>query len=116
MTGVTLVPGTNTIRAYAVDAGGNRSLTNSVVMTYTKPSALVANRGTPATIAKSAVTPNPPLQFGSISVADAVVVIESSTDLVHWTAIQTNTMVGEEITVTVPMSQLPSQFIRARTQ
>jgi subtilisin family serine protease len=126
--GVTLVPGTNTIRAYAVDAGGNRSLTNNVVMTCTKPSALVANRGTPSTIAKSAVTPNPPLQFGSISVsadvrqvkltgpADAVVVIESSPDLVHWTAIQTNTMVGEEITVTVPMSQLPSQFVRARTQ
>jgi hypothetical protein len=31
---VTLVPGTNTVRAYAMDATGNRSLTNSVSLRY----------------------------------------------------------------------------------
>ena len=38
---VTLVPGTNTLRAYAVDAAGNCSLTNTVVLTYVKLFTLV---------------------------------------------------------------------------
>jgi subtilisin family serine protease len=118
----TLVSGNNTIRAYAVDAGGNRSATNSVVMSYLPPTGLVAKPG---------VAPNPPLQFelanAGLSVvngtwlvkvigpADAVVVIESSPDMVNWTPIQTNTMAGDGIIVTVPINPQPSQFIRAHT-
>ena len=49
---VTLLPGTNTVRAYAVDATGNRSLTNAVSFIYA-----VSNRLTLIVTGKGTVSP-----------------------------------------------------------
>ncbi|MCX6916672.1 MAG: Ig-like domain-containing protein, partial [Verrucomicrobia bacterium] len=50
---VALVPGTNTVRAYAVDGTGNRSLTNSVSFVY-----VLSDRLQVRTIGQGTLTPN----------------------------------------------------------
>ena len=53
MAEITLTPGTNTLRAYIIDATGNSSLTNTVTIFYVvRSSLLVAING------KGTVTPN----------------------------------------------------------
>jgi uncharacterized repeat protein (TIGR02543 family) len=47
---VTLFPGTNTVRAYAVDAAGNKSLTNSVNLVYVISDRLVVQATEPCTL------------------------------------------------------------------
>jgi hypothetical protein len=44
----------------------------------------------------------------------AVVVVESSPDLVNWLPIQTNTVSAEGLSLSMPMNQKPGQFFRAR--
>ena len=115
-----LTPGTNTLRAYATDAAGNQSLTNSQKLIYLPP---------PAEQVAAAV-PVVPLQFESgpenLTVIDgqlqlrlsgppgSEVVVESSPDLVHWLPIQTSTMPAEGLFLSVPVNDQPAQFFRAR--
>jgi hypothetical protein len=49
--------------------------------------------------------------------AGETVVVEASSDLQHWTAIQTNTVGGSTLSITEPVNPvLPGQFFRARVQ
>ena len=50
--GLTLIPGANTIRAYARDATGNSSLTSSVVYTYVVYGALTIQTNGPGTVTR----------------------------------------------------------------
>jgi len=50
---VALVPGTNTVRAYAVDGAGNRSVTNSVNFVYVVSGRLVVQATGPCTLSPS---------------------------------------------------------------
>jgi hypothetical protein len=123
---LTLSAGTNQFQAYAVDTSGNLSLTNTVKI-------VLSNPGVPAGLvaaAGSLVVPTQPLKFtsdqGGSKVANgllqlhltgptnAVVIIESSPDLIHWQAIQTNTLPAAWTSLGIPVSQQPAQFIRAR--
>ena len=118
---VTLIPGTNTIAAYAVDTSGNVSLTHTVKIIY-KPTA----------IGNAAISGNGSLKFDAINCAlklvagefhtklkgnfSGEVVIERSSDLTHWTPFSTNPVTTNGIDLNLPLSGQPMQFIRARTQ
>ncbi len=141
---VTLMPGANTLRAFAVDAVGNRSVTNSVIVNYVQ-----SGTNTLKTLAAKAVgnrsvsdsadltsetglasTPEIPLQFlcgkRDLAVtnkclqmrlsgpAGATVVVESSPDLVHWQPVHTNTVPAEGLPLSVPMNLEPARFFRTR--
>jgi hypothetical protein len=54
--------------------------------------------------------PKIPLQFQ----CGAVVVVESSPDLVHWLPIQTNTVSVEGLSLSAPMNGQPAHFFRTR--
>jgi len=47
---------------------------------------------------------------------NAVAVIESSPDLIHWQPIQTNTLPATGTSFSLPVDQQPAKFIRARLQ
>lgn len=48
--------------------------------------------------------------------AGVAVVIERSSDLLHWRPVQTNTVPAEGLRLTMPVDQSPRQFFRARLQ
>ena len=78
----------------------------------------------------ASVAPVIPLQFeggtGNLAVINgnlqlrlsgpsgAEVVVESSSDLLHWAPIQTNTVPVEGLFLSVPANEPPAQFFRAR--
>jgi hypothetical protein len=53
------------------------------------------------------------LQIQVSGCAGKAVVIESSSDLIFWHSIQTNTVTTEVISINVPINDTPTQFYRA---
>ncbi len=120
---VLLVPGLNTVETYAVDASGNTSPTNTVMVTYLQ--SLLAN------VTAGNAPPTPPATplilagdggmgfsanrfgFNFNGPKDRVVVVEVSPDLVSWQPLQTNTLAGLPIRFTdVQGTNYPCRFYR----
>jgi len=81
---VILKSGTNTVQAYAVDTSGNTSPTNSNTVN------LVVPPGAPATL-DSAAYANGQYAFVVSGASGYKYMVQSSTDLVNWVSLQTNT-------------------------
>ncbi len=95
---------------------------------YTVPALPAMAAASPALNLRS--ISDPPLQFdcgqenlrlanGSIQMRltgppGAVVVVETSTNMLHWVSLQTNSLPAEGLSVTAPSDQQPRQFFRAR--
>src|SRR5208282_5987837 len=69
-TNITLIPGTNTLRAYAVDSSGNISQTNTVNLVYVLSAALTVN-----TTGNGTVSPNYNLALLQIGVTYSMTAI-----------------------------------------
>jgi formylglycine-generating enzyme required for sulfatase activity len=106
---VTLTPGTNSISAYAIDTSGNLSTTNSVKVIYVSSAKVVVSL-------ESRVVSKGSLQMQLSGPEGTTVVLESSTDLINWSPVQTNTVSSGGLSVSQPMNQSPVQFFRVRPQ
>ena len=79
-----LKPGTNTVRAYAMDTSGNISPTNSSTVNLVVPPAALA-------ILSSTTYADGQYDFVVSGAAGYKYMVQASTDLVNWVSIQTNT-------------------------
>jgi len=80
---IMLKPGTNTVRVFAADTGGNTSATNGNTINLVVPPAAAA------TLASSA-SGNGRFSFAVAGASGYKYVIQASSDLVNWVPIQTN--------------------------
>ena len=56
------------------------------------------------------------LQLRLSGAAGTTVVVESSSDLLHWTAVSTNTVPAEGLSLSLPTTPQPAQFFRAKVR
>ena len=93
---LSLTPGTNSLKAFAVDTSGNASPTNSVTFEYvaTIISAAISSSVMPVIASPAILSPAnfTPGQFAlQVSgTTNAQYVVQASTDLVNWISVQTN--------------------------
>jgi hypothetical protein len=118
-----LRPGINTLAVYAADTSGNVSHTNKLAFLYVPEIApSLASRLAPPPPAAPQFQPlefvrdHGVLQFRLSAAAgtNGVVVIETSTDLLHWQVVQTNSLPAPGTLFSLPVDLQPAQFIRAR--
>ena len=118
---VNLLTVSNVFRAYAQDAAGNRSLTNSVAFTYAGLVPLV-DPNLPSTLPRFATNQaglsisNGFFQMQLSAASGVTVVIERSTNLVNWLPVQTNKFASEPVLISVPMVSNGREFFRAALQ
>jgi hypothetical protein len=101
---VMLKPGTNTVRAYAVDTSGNTSPINSSTVNLAVPPAASATLG-------SATYANGRYAFVVSGASGYKYVVQASTDLVNWVSIQTNS--APFTFVDTDVGQFSRQFYRS---
>jgi hypothetical protein len=94
---LSLVAGTNSLKAFAKDTSGNASTTNSVSFEYVVPvtTSAVSSSVEPI-IASPAVLSTANFTLGQFALlvsgtTNAQYVVQASTDLVNWVSVQTNT-------------------------
>ena len=101
---VVLTGGTNVVRAYAVDAAGNRSATNSMTFIYvTRPRLVVTS--SPA---------DSHFQFQMLGAVGAVLEIQASTNLIKWETIDVLTNDTGAAWFTDPSTNWMYRFYRVR--
>jgi len=103
MANVVLEPGTNKIRACAVDTSGNSSPTNSGMINLVVPPAALATLG-------SAAYSDSQYAFLVSGAAGDKYLVQASTDLVNWVSLQTNT--APFIFVDTNANQFSQRFYR----
>ena len=109
---VTLTQKTNTIAAYAQDAAGNVSTTNTVKFTLT-----VTPPSSPPQIGSGTAGLQAGGKFGFTitGVSSQIVVVEASMNLVDWQPIWTNTLSGASTNFTDSQwKNFPNRYYRAR--
>ena len=110
--------GENTFRAYAEDAAGNCSVTNTVTFTYigTEPPLNQRLGEVELEFASSnggLSVSNGMFQMRLLASGNATVVIERSTNLIHWVPIQTNSVTAPGLSLAIPTINHPKQYFRA---
>jgi hypothetical protein len=96
---IPLVPGTNSLKAFALDTSGNASTTNSVsfefVASLISSAASVSTSVLPIVTAPAILTPagfaDGQYSLTVSGTTNAQYIVQSSTDLVNWVSVQTNT-------------------------
>jgi enamine deaminase RidA (YjgF/YER057c/UK114 family) len=86
-----LVPGTNTLQAFALDASGNASTTNAAQLKNVANTPLaVTNPAAPGILSPAKFT-HGQFSLEVLGTSNAKYIVQASTNLVNWVSVQTNT-------------------------
>ena len=121
---VAMRPGTNVLRTYARDLAGRCSKTNTVTFQYSVKSGLELQVAgfMEGAVEKTGAGFSEASQERELLViidvtglsADEPVIIEGSADLLHWQPVYTNTVSGDKLQFSVPVTGNTLQFFRAK--